>query len=75
MAPMCCFISLNTLLIFHRAKLNRLFCRKRKVGGDQRESQAFVIYENDFRGPIEKLVKFHVRLLSKLNEHEENIAQ
>ena len=25
--------------------------------------------------PIEKLVEFHVRLLSRLNEHEENIAQ
>jgi len=25
--------------------------------------------------PIEKLVKFHVLLLSRLNEHEENIAQ
>jgi hypothetical protein len=27
------------------------------------------------RCPIEKLVEFHVRLLSRLNEHEENIAQ
>ena len=29
-------------------KLDHLFCCKREVGGDQRESESFVIYENDF---------------------------
>ena len=46
-------------------KLNHLFCRKRKVGGDQRKSNAFVIYENDFDltserlGYAEQLGKFY----------------
>ena len=36
-------------------KLDHLFCRKRKVGGDQRESEAFVIYKNDFDLTSERL--------------------
>ena len=46
-------------------KLDHLFCCKRNVGGDQRESEAFVIYENDFDltserlGYAEQLGKFY----------------
>jgi len=36
-------------------KLNHLFCCKRKVGGDQRESESFVIYENDLDLTSERL--------------------
>ena len=36
-------------------KLDHLFCCKRNVGGDQRESEAFVIYENDFDLTSERL--------------------
>ena len=36
-------------------KLDHLFCGKRNVGGDQRESKAFVIYENDFDLTSERL--------------------
>jgi len=36
-------------------KLDHLFCCKRKVSGDQREREAFVIYENDFDLTSERL--------------------
>jgi len=72
MAPMSCFISLNPRSRFSSGP-------SRNAASTKSDNDSF---ENDLaiggnyrRSPIEKLVEFHVRLLSRLNEHEENIAQ
>ena len=56
-------------------KLDHLFCGKRNVGGDQRESKAFVIYENDFDltserlGYAEQLGKFDFAVFAVNMDH------